>query len=75
MIKGVALLPGSFNLVAENILPNGTIVTSIQSRQVALLYSALTSLHPPDTPDHSGLLDAESDIELEDLTMGCARAE
>lgn len=75
MIKGVALPPGSFNLVAETRLPNGTIITPIQSRQVALLYFAITSFHPPDTSDHSGLLDPESDIELEDHTMGCAHTE
>lgn len=70
MIEPVALRPGLFSFVVETLLPDGTIAASVQSRQVALIYFAITSLHPPHFRGYSGVLDIESDIELEDHTMG-----
>lgn len=75
MINGIALPPGLLNFVAEASLPDGTYATSIQSGQVALLYFAITSLHSPDISTHSGVLDTEFDIELEDHPMGCTDTE
>ena len=75
MIEAIALPPGLFNFVLETLLLDGSIAASVQSRQVAVLYFAITSLHSPHIPDHSSLLDIESDIELEDHTMGRAYTE
>ena len=72
MIEGAVLPPGLLYFAANTSLPYGTNPTSIQSRQVALLYFAITSLHPPNTVHDSAILDPEFDIELENYTMGGA---
>lgn len=75
MIEAIALPPGLFNFVLETLLRDGSIAAPVQPRKVAVLYFAITSLHPPHISGYSSLLDIEFDIELEDLTMGRAYTE
>lgn len=75
MIKEFVLPSPLPNFAAETPLPNGSNAAPIQSRQVALLHLAITSLHPPNPSNYSAVLDTELGIELEDHTMGCADTE